>query len=338
MLKSPEVRRFILLLLALTAGGSLMVYAVNPWAAVPAFLALLLTSLAALGFTVWRYRQLEKLARYLRRVREGDYMLELQDYAEGELSILKSELYKVTVTLRERGEALGREKAQLADAMSDISHQLKTPLTSLFVLTDLLSEGELPPDRREEFSDRVRAQLDRIRWLVDTLLKLSRLDTGTVAFSRRRVTAKELLERATAPLLIPMELKNIRFAVEDRDAHLFCDMNWTAEALLNILKNCVEHTPADGEIRVACKENPLFTEISVQDTGPGIAPEDLPHIFNRFYRGRNAGEDSVGIGLAMARSVAAAQEGALEARNIPGGGARFILRLPPGGRAPENAG
>lgn len=278
-----------------------------------------------LGFTWWRYRELDRLAEYLTRVVEGNYGLDIRDNAEGELSILKSEIYKVTVMLSEQAAALRKEKGNLADALSDISHQLKTPLTSMFVMTDLLC-GDLPEEKRVEFTGKLRRQLERIEWLVTSLLKLSRLDAGTVEFRKAAVSAERLVSAACEPLLITMELKEQKLVVDCPEFEFVCDLNWTVEALVNILKNCVEHTPAGGEIRISCRDYPLYTEIVIEDNGTGIDKADLPYIFNRFYKGKNAGDDSIGIGLAMAKSIVVAQGGSVDVRSSDLG-SKFMLRF-----------
>ncbi len=284
--------------------------------------------LVSVLFTRWRYRQMNTLSDYLGRISNGEYTLDVRDNAEGELSILKNEIYKVTVMLKRQNDLLKRDKEMMQNALSDISHQLKTPLTSMFVMTDLLLSAELPEDKRFEFTDRIRVQLERLQWLVTSLLKLSRLDAKTVAFKPERLEAKQLFQMAFEPLLIPLELKNQTLNVEGTETLLRCDANWTAEALLNILKNCVEHTPAFGTIAIACTQNPLFVQIMIRDNGPGIDKTDLPHIFERFYRGKNAAFDSIGIGLAMASSIVQEQGGSIEAGNAPEGGSCFVMRFP----------
>lgn len=325
LFRNREILRLAKLLALITAAGVAFALIISPSAAfIVAAVALASASAFAL-FTWWRYRELAKLSAYLARVSNGDYSLDLRDNVEGELSILKSEIYKVTVMLKEQAVALEQEKTALAEALSDISHQLKTPLTSMFVMTDLLY-GDLPPDKRKEFTGRMRSQLERLQWLVTSLLKLSRLEAGTVKFSRRQADAGLLLQAASEPLLVPMELKGQKLERDVKCDAIYCDHKWTAEALVNIIKNCVEHTPRGGGIRLASRENPLYWEITVADTGSGIDKADLPYIFNRFYRGKNAAEDSLGIGLAMARSIVTAQGGSIDVRSGKTG-TRFTLRF-----------
>ena len=283
--------------------------------------------LAEYLFARRRYRNIAELSEYLKRVNSGRYELEVQNHDEGELSILKSEIYKATVTLCVQTETLRNEKAGLADSLSDISHQLKTPLTSMTVMTDLLCDPALPDAKRKEFTGMIRNQLERIEWLVTSLLKLSRFDAGTITFKKVLIPVEDLLRKATAPLQIPIELRKQKLIVDGAGISLLCDLNWTAEAILNIVKNCVEHTPVGGEIRIHCFQNALYTQILISDNGSGILPEDLPHIFERFYRGKNAGEDSVGIGLAMAKSMITSQGGSIGVDSKAGEGTAFTIRF-----------
>lgn len=325
LLRNREILRMLTAMLVLAAGGVAACFFIAPkagWVAGALASALIVVFLL---YTQGRYRELDRLAAFLLRVVEGDYGLDIRDNDEGELSILKSEIYKVTVMLREQAAALRKEKGNLADALSDISHQLKTPLTSMFVMTDLLC-GELPEAKRVEFTNRLRSQLERIQWLLSCLLKLSRLDAGVVEFKREAVPLSRLVEAACEPLLIGMELKEHTLAVDCPPLLLACDFHWTTEALVNILKNCLEHTPRGGVIRISAEVNPLYTEVAVADDGPGIDPEDLPHIFRRFYRGKNAAEDSIGIGLAMAKGIIVGQGGSVQVKSDYKG-SRFLLRF-----------
>ena len=328
MVRNRELVRFLLFGIGIAAAGAAAGYFLPEYAHLVCLLFCLAEIAVFAGYTMRRYRQMEKLSDYLKRIGRGDYSLDIRDNVEGELSILKNEIYKVTTRLREQAEYNVREKYYLADALSDISHQLKTPLTSMMVMTDLLKEEGLPPDKREEFTDTIRAQLIRIEWLVTSLLKLSRLDAGTIVLESRPVPAAEVIGRAAQHLLIPMELKGIEFEVQGEENVTFPgDLSWSAEAFANILKNCMEHTPPGGRIRVMYEENHLYTVISVEDNGEGIAAEDLPHIFERFYKGKNAGADSVGIGLAMAYEIFAKEQGKIDVTSKEGEGTRFRVKF-----------
>ena len=295
---------------------------------------LALVGLVCTGFALLlvRYQrgvsaQVAGLSAYLRRIDAGDYALDVRDNGEGSFSLLKNDLYKVTVRLREQAELLQKDKTALSNLIADISHQIKTPLTSLGVLADLLVEDPPEADRRV-FVERLRAQLGRIQWLVTALLKLARLDAGTTAFKSEPVDVRRLIERALEPLQIPLEVKKQRLVVQGGEGASFTgDLNWSAEALTNVVKNCVEHTPEGGRIEISYGANALYAEIIVSDNGEGIASRDLPNIFNRFYRGERADENSVGIGLALAKAIFTAQGGDISVRSQPGMGTSFSIRI-----------
>lgn len=279
-------------------------------------------------FTKWRYREIERLSGYLQQISNGDFHLDVRDNYEGELSILKSNIYKVTKMLSEQGSALHEDKAKLTDAISDISHQLKTPLTSMTVMVELLRDKGLTDEQRAKFTRNLQVQLERMEWLVSSLLKLSKIDAGTIIFKKDNYLVDSLVQTAVEPLLIPMDIKMQRFYISgDKQASFIGDFNWTVEALINILKNCVEHTPTGGGISIHFSENILFTEISISDNGTGIPREDLPYIFKRFYKGKNASDESVGIGLAMAYSIISSQQGNLEVESQPGVGTTFHIKF-----------
>ncbi|NLW78669.1 MAG: HAMP domain-containing histidine kinase [Ruminococcaceae bacterium] len=294
-------------------------------------LCLLLAALLigwGLGFTLWRYRKIKTLSAALAASAAGGTVLDLRTNREGELSILQNDLYKVTSALAGQADHLRQDKLYLTNALSDISHQLKTPLTSLMVNSDLLQAGNLPDDKRREFLARITSQLERLRWLVNALLRFSRLDAEVVAFRREPVPLHGLLSRAVEPLLPLAEQKDIAIRIEcERGLSWQGDAEWTAEAVGNLAKNCIEHTPPGGTVRLACADNPLHTQIVVEDTGPGFSETDLPRLFERYYRGENAGSDGVGIGLSMAKAILQAQRADVAAENIPGGGARFVVKL-----------
>lgn len=272
-----------------------------------------------------RYKEIAALSHSIDRIlHEQDQLLD--DSAEGELAILRSEIRKMTVQLREAADLLQQDKAELSQALADISHQLRTPLTSMNLSVSLLPRAR-DHEQRLRLTRELKRGLERIDWLVETLLKLSKLDAGVVRFEPVQITAEALTEQAVRNLRIPMELREQQLFLELADVSLNVDPAWTAEALGNVLKNCVEHTPMGGTLRVSARQTPIFTELVVTDSGPGIDPEDLPRLFERFYRGKDASENSIGIGLALARQIVAAQNGTIHAANGPEGGARFTLRF-----------
>lgn len=303
----------------------------------PAVAGLLAGGLAALGglcllgiwisFTGRRYRRLEQLSSDLDRLLHGGREVNLEQYREGELSILMNQVQKLLLRLTEQADVLKREKVYLSDSLADISHQLKTPLTSLHLILLRLRDTQDEQERRRLACEGA-GLLDRLDWLVNALLKISRIDAGTAVFGSDRVVARDLAREALSPLLIPMELREQTIVQEIQEGAGFLgDFAWSAEALGNILKNCMEHTKAGGTIWLKAQENHLYTEFVIEDNGSGIDPEDLPHLFERFYKGKDSSDSSVGIGLALSRMIVNAQNGTLKAENRKEGGARFVLRF-----------
>ena len=265
-------------------------------------------------------KKIERLSIDMNRILNGDYSIGIQDYEEGNISNLKNDIYKMTIKLREQTEQSKKDKRYLEEILSDISHQLKTPLTSMYVINDLfLEDKEMSSEVRHEFLIKNKNQLERIEWLVTFLLKMSRLDSGTETMKRRKIKGSDLIRSVIEPLKIPIELKGQTLNVEyKKDPILFVDPNWTREALLNILKNAHEHTPENGILQISLQETPIYFQFVISDTGHGISKEDLPHIFERFYKG-NGNQESIGIGLHMARKIVMMQQGNIKVLSSPKG-------------------
>lgn len=328
MLRNREIQILLLIMGSISLAGGVAAAFISSAAAALVFIMSILLMGSSLLFTRWRYRELEKLSVYLREISSGNYSLDARDNQEGELSILKNDIYKVTLMLSEQRSLLQRDKTGLTDAISDISHQLKTPLTSMTVMADLLSKPDLPPAKRTEFTRNIRIQLERIDWLVSSLLKLSRIEEKTIQFKKDQVFVNKLIQKALEPVLIPLEIKDQAVSIKGDDNVSFVgDFKWTAEALINILKNGVEHTHEGGRIAISFSENALFTEIIIADNGKGIPKEDLPYIFKRFYKGKNASEGSIGIGLAMAYSIIASQNGVIDVTSSCDKGTQFRIKF-----------
>ncbi|MEY8516374.1 HAMP domain-containing sensor histidine kinase [Lachnospiraceae bacterium 29-84] len=329
LLRNPEIKAGFLWHLALMAGSVCFGIYVAPGAAWTLFLVSLLYFFSHYWITWHRYRKLRQLSDEIDQMLHSQIPIHFENYQEGELSILENELSKMTLRLSEQAVALEEDKKLLADSMADISHQIRSPLTSSNLILSLLLDPQLQASRRQELLHELTQLLSRIDWLVEALLKLSKMDAGTVNFQKSPVLVKELIRRAAEPLLIPMELRNQTLSVEEKGSlvHFTGDLAWSTEAVLNILKNCMEHTPKGGEIKVGFSENTIFTEILIEDNGPGFDKQDLPHLFERFYKGKNASDQSVGIGLALARMIVTSQDGTLKAENRPEGGAKFTIKF-----------
>lgn len=281
-------------------------------------------------FTAWRYQKLRALASYLAAVYNGARVLDIRSNEEGELSILRNDLYKITVALQQQADELAKDKQFLADSLGDISHQLKTPLTSALVLADLLGDESLPAPRRQDFLRSLTGQLTRMQWLVAALLKLSRLDAGAVTLQPAPTPVAALVGRALEPLQVAMELQGVALNCDLPDGLAWqVDPAWTAEAIENLAKNCIEQMPNGGALTITAQDDPLGAALRIEDTGGGFDPADLPHLFDRFYTAHTRPDGHAGIGLALAQSVVRRQGGRITAENLPGRrGARFTLALP----------
>ncbi len=292
----------------------------------------LLCGAACFGvFAVYRRRQrkrLDKLINYLAAVNGGSYDLALDSNSETADSRLQNEIYKTTVTLREAAQQAAESREKLKTALSDISHQLKTPLTSVIITTEnLLDNPDLPPELRQEFLRDIYRSSNHISFLVQSLLTLSKLDADSIVLKRKPEPLRAVFSEVTQNIAVLAELKGVSVTADDNGVTLDCDKKWLCEALSNIAKNCVEHTGAGGTVRLTAAANPLYTAITVSDNGQGIAPEDMPHIFERFYRGKNAADDSVGIGLALSKTIVEKAGGTIRVDSEPKKGSSFIVKL-----------
>ena len=326
LLKNKEVRGALLWQLSVAVIACSLCFWFDLRAGLTAVvLSMLLMMIYCIG-TYKRYRRIASLAADVNHVLHGDSSIDFDNYSEGELSILHSEIYKMTIRLREQQQTLTREKAYLADSIADISHQIRTPLTSINLLIGLLSEPKLTDARRQQLIHELYELLSRIDWLITTLLKISRLDAGTVQFKQEQVSLEELLKKSCVTLLIPMELRGQALLIH-ADGAFRGDLSWMSEAIGNIVKNCMEHTPEGGRIEIDAAENALYSEIIIKDNGTGISPEDLPHIFERFYKGKDSDGKSFGIGLALSRMIITGQGGTVKAENRKPAGAMFTIRF-----------
>lgn len=298
------------------------------FAAICTFVTGLIVTVIFMILTDRRYRALANMAANLDRVLAGERDIRLRDMSEGELAILSSEIDKVIARLNLTVDELQAEKLALSDALADISHQLKTPLTSIAISTELIRDRLSARGDSEDLVERLRliqTLQARVEDLVSALLKLARIDAGVIKLVCGDVDARELVRKSFEPLAIAFDIADVRFSADVQDGASYeGDLTWSVEALENILKNCMEHTPAGGCVSMRVTEDVLACRIRIEDTGPGIAESDLPHIFERFYRGSrdaNAAPSEVnpagvGIGLALSKSLVTAQGGTLTAENL----------------------
>ena len=309
-----------------TSGAS--VASATLFAAICTFVTGLIVTVIFIFLTNRRYRALANMAANLDRVLAGERDIRLRDMSEGELAILSSEIDKVIARLNLTVDELQAEKLALSDALADISHQLKTPLTSIAISTELIRDRLSARGDSENLVERLRliqTLQARVEDLVSALLKLARIDAGVIKLVCGDVDARELVRKSFEPLAIAFDIADVRFSADVQDGASYeGDLTWSVEALENILKNCMEHTPTGGCVSVRVTEDVLACRIRIEDTGPGIAESDLPHIFERFYRGSRDASAApsevnpagVGIGLALSKSLVTAQGGTLTAENL----------------------
>ena len=294
-----------------------------------AFISLALGIILSVVFYVYtkqRYRKIEELNDYLSEVCSGNYELAVNDNAEGELSILKNNLYKVMILLRTASEDAKKDKLYLADSLADISHQLKTPLTSMMIITEVLQD-EKDEEKRAGFIRIIEEQLEKMKWLITTLLKLSKLDADTADFNMKSLNCADIIDRSINPFLVQAEIRKIKISKHVNPFIFTGDENWSVEALENIIKNCLEHTSDGGTLNINTNSTTIYNEIEISDNGSGIAKEDLPHIFERFYHGKNSSAESVGIGLALSKAVFSKENANIDVKSKEGIGTKFTIRF-----------
>ena len=265
----------------------------------------------ALIYTNKRDKSLRSINKYLDKVNNGNYELKIEDNGEDEISRLRNELYKTTILLRESAENSEKEKTNLSNSLADISHQLKTPLTSIRIMLDNIEENpNMDEKTRNEFIEEISRQIDWISSLVISLLKLAKFDAGAIIMQDTQINVKKLIDNVINNLAIMIDIKNIKIEEKiDEDVILRADYNWQLEALTNIIKNCIEHSKEDSKIKIEVENNSIFVKIKITDEGEGIAKEDLSHIFERFYKSKQASENSIGIGLSLAKTIIEKENG-----------------------------
>ena len=326
LLKNKEVRKTLILQLVIAIVGFIATFSVDNRAGIVVAIISAFLILIHYISTYERYRKIASLASDINSVLHGDNAISLENYTEGELAILHSEIYKMTIRLREQQQKLMSDKAYLADSIADISHQIRTPLTSINLLVQLLSAPNLTDERRQQLTHELYGLLSRIEWLITALLKISKLDAETVQFKAEKVSLEALINKSCSTLLVPIELRGQELII-NANGDFVGDLAWTCEAIGNVVKNCMEHTPEGGKIEIDAIENALYTEIVIKDNGTGISQDDMPHIFERFYKGKDSDGKSFGVGLALSRMIITSQKGTIKAENRKPSGAIFSIRF-----------
>lgn len=275
-----------------------------------------------------RDKKIKQITKYINEIKNKKYELNIDENSEDELSNLKNELYKITIMLKEESEISKKDKENLKVSVEDISHQLKTPLTSITIMLDNLKENpNMDENIKQKFIFEISKQIDWINWLVISMLKLSKLDANVVQFYDEKINLNKFITEIVKNLEIPIEIKNQNIIINgDNEAAFVGDYKWQQEAVTNIIKNCIEHNKENGTINIKYEENNLFTKISIKDEGIGIEKEDLKHIFERFYKGKNSTDNSVGIGLSLSKNIIEKNNGIILCKSEIGKGTEFIIK------------
>lgn len=279
-------------------------------------------------YVITQEKKIAEINEYIKQINNKNYILKIEENDNGELSKLRNELYKTTVLLKETAEISEKEKENLSTAIADISHQLKTPLTSIRIMLDNIQDDpDMEKEVREDFLIEISKQIDWISSLVVSLLKIAKFDAGTIKMENNEINAKNLIDNIVSNLAILIELKNIEIITTvDEKATFIADYKWQQEALTNILKNAIEHSKQNSRIYITVENTSLFLKIIIKDEGSGIDKEDLKHIFQRFYKTKNSSENSIGIGLPLAKAIIEQSNGYIKVETKYGEGTSFEVK------------
>lgn len=265
-------------------------------------------------------KEINEVIKIIEEINNKNYSFKMKDINEEDLSLLKNEIYKTTIMLNEISEISKKDKKELEESLEDISHQLKTPLTSILIMIDtLLDDEDMDQNTREDFLRNMKREVMNINFLVKSILKLSRLDTNTVKFISKKESVKEIINEAILNVSLLSDLKNVKIETNLSDSFITCDYKWQIEALTNILKNSIEHSYENNKVLIESSENNAYVKITIKDFGTGIAKEDINHIFERFYKGKESDYDSIGIGLALSKSIIEKQNGKISVESSDDG-------------------
>lgn len=270
----------------------------------------------------YNQRRIEELTDYLECVNIGRFDRIIQS-KEDAYSHLEDEIYKTVTTLRQTRDTAVKTKENYADNLANIAHQLKTKITTLSLALQLSKKSD-----SAMYVQQMESQLESLSWLEEALLTLSKIDAGVLQLECSKVDIYTALTLATENLNELLVEKGVSVSISDKGCiEIEGDMEWTMEAFINVIKNCIEHSKYGGNIHCDYSVNPLYVEVLIWDEGKGFSEEDIPHLFERFYKGKKTNEKGIGIGLSLARSIFEMQNGNITARNMPEGGACFEIRV-----------
>lgn len=279
-------------------------------------------------YNIKQNKKIKELDKYCKELLKGNYLLDLKEQDESNFSILKNDIYDMTIMLKEKNSILEKNSKDIERLISDISHQLKTPLTALNLINDILYK-DLDSKKKEEFLDNAQKELEKINWLVKNILNIAKLDSKTIKLNKKKENAYEILTEIKNNFKPMCEAKNAEIKIlSNKKENLVCDKKWTIEAISNIVKNALEHKGKTIEIKV--EENNIYTKLKIKDNGEGISKKDITHIFERFYKSENSSNDSLGIGLAFCKSIIDNQNGEIRVKSCQekeNSGTEFEIKL-----------
>lgn len=258
-------------------------------------------------------KDIKDIIKCIEQINKKNYEIQIDSISEDELSILKNEIYKTTIMLKEAAENSSKDKLNLKKSLEDISHQLKTPLTSILVMLDnIIEDSNMEEKIRNDFIVDIKRNVLNINFLVQSLLKLSKFDANAIHFVKQENDLKTIVEESIKNVSTLCDLRNINIKLNIKEnSKIICDDKWQIEALTNIIKNAIEHSKNNSNIIINIENNNVYSMIEVIDFGEGIAKKDIKHIFERFYRGKNTKTDSIGIGLALAKTIIEEDKGTI---------------------------
>ncbi len=328
LFRNEEIKKQIIIYVIFNTIVFLGALFINIICSIYIILVCLVIEFISLFFTKKRYNDISELTYKIDKILHNNDYTNFDVNKEGELAVLNSEIYKMTVRLREQTERLENEKNYLKDYLADISHQIRTPMTSINIMISRLSRQELTFEDRLKMIKEISKLLTRIEWLITALLKVAQLESDTVKLKKEKTNVEEVVNKSLEPLKIQAEIKNIKMKLKiEKNTNYKGDYYWSVEAISNIIKNCIEHSENGGIIEIISETNPIYTEIIITDEGKGICKEDLPHLFERFYRGNNSGSEGIGIGLYLTKMIVSKQNGVITAKNRENKGAEFNIKF-----------
>ena len=283
--------------------------------------SIIILILLFLKYNKKKEKDINDITNYIEQINKKNYELSIDSISEDELSILKNEIYKTTIILKESAENSNLDKLNLKKSLEDISHQLKTPLTSILIMLDnLIDNPDMDINTKEYFIKDIKREVININFLVQAILKLSKFDSNTIHFNKEYINLGDILNGAVKNVSTLCDLRNITINIKgNENIIIYCDYKWQVEAITNILKNCIEHSKNGQTVELSFSKNNVYSLLEIKDFGTGISKKDLPHIFERFYKGENSNAESIGIGLALTKTIIEEDNGTINVNSSENG-------------------